>query len=132
MSAEANPRWERVGFADLPGPFIDTGCPLAPALAGASPDDWIDGFYNGAYPKIEGGQPPSPYVHHVYVMDSSTLDRLLVGTDARVHPQEFECGGDACREVTSAIYLTEPEARGDVEFVAEIVEQALGLRVRPE
>jgi hypothetical protein len=130
--------WPLAGFDKNP-PVVDVGCPSGPLpltsgvpFAGGLPKHPVQdpvSFFEAV-----GTDAPSYYKTFVFILPTvGDIDSILGGSDLRVAPQEYICGDSGepgCREVTNALYITEPELMGDEQVLAHWLRQGAGIDTR--
>jgi hypothetical protein len=101
-SVSKHSNWTLGAYKDQPI-RVDAGCPNTPYLLEPG----------AVHPVLFGGAPPTGkpgrYQAYVVVVPDEKISELFGDSSVRIAPQEMECMGHHCWEVTAALYLTKDE-----------------------
>jgi hypothetical protein len=119
----AHPVWQDTPYAES-APEILEGCPSGPALYDCTltrPKPCV--LFDVVGRKVET---PSYFDLHLYVLSQEEIERINGSSPWRQTAEEVICGGDACGEVTTGLYIGDDEI-DDHEFLVTQLDATLGL-----
>ena len=111
--------WEPAGLAAAE-PTVDIGCPSQPPPFNP---EWERSFALTYGHKVSE---PSKYQLFVFILPEHTLEDTLNEFTPRQVSQEQMCEGDACWQVTAALYVS-PEELANVGFLTSLLLEGVGL-----
>jgi hypothetical protein len=84
---------------------VDSGCPIEPAVYRYDCFERDIGEYGCPLRVSEAGK----FTLLVYVLTDSEINRIFAKGQARTMAEEMVCGGDACAQETTGLYLSVSE-----------------------
>jgi hypothetical protein len=120
LAAAAHPYWSTKGLTAISSTArMDVGCPSGPP----PPDGEPQSIFEVRGWRVEA---PSRYRLFVFILSDDGLTQFAGSWGYQRAPQEKLCSGDVCREVTSALYVSESQL-GNAAVLQSMVEDAIGL-----
>jgi hypothetical protein len=119
-----HPGWTDGGFDELPPPTVKIGCGSSPAVYDQPPEGPpVPSFFAAPGKTVVEA---NYFRVFVFVLPEDEIVRLAGDPPFYLSIEESLCSGDACRQVTTGLYVSE-RLGSDEAFMQEQIKRAIGL-----